>query len=336
LDVGIAAAHGEILALMDDDVVVDPHWVATIRELFSDPSLALIGGRVDPDWECPPPRWFHFKPQAPYGLMTSPLALQHYGMDQELGLRTAVGANMATRRDVVDALGGFRPDLARRAGTLFGVEDQDFCHRARRAGYRCEYRSALRVRHWVPAERLRLLYFARWFFWSGYGNALLGTDDRVGRDNRRQPVPWYYARRVAIAITLAVADAALGRVGEAAEKAMEAAYGLGYVAQRTTCRLTQAFKTVGVLLISALALSAPRANMRLRDMFPWQCRPARVARTSQDFSVSGVGRHLAGILVSGRQIRPVAGRSPYAPVVRRTGEKFRSFQACPERIVRHT
>ncbi len=255
---GVAAARGSILALTDDDVVVARDWVATIRQVFRHPSAALVGGRVDPDWECPPPRWLHVDPDEQYGMMTSPLALQHYGADQELGPRTAVGANVAIRRDVLDALGGFRVELARRTGTLFGLEDQDLCSRARQAGYLCVYRSAIRVRHWVPADRLRLSYFARWFFWSGYGNALLGRDDPVGPDGQRQPMSWYFARRVPLAAAMALASSARGRLPEAAEMAMEAAYALGYVAQRVTSRVARMTKATGVVMISGLALSGSR------------------------------------------------------------------------------
>ena len=126
MDRGISAAAGSILAFTDDDVLVAPDLrLATIRQMFRDPSLALAGGRVDPDWQCPPPPWLQIERHARYGMMTSPLALQDYGDDQELGARTAVGANLAVRRDVLGALGGLQSNLARRAGTLFGVEDQD-------------------------------------------------------------------------------------------------------------------------------------------------------------------------------------------------------------------
>ena len=290
---GIGAAGGSILALTDDDVVVAPDWLATIRRMFRDPSLALVGGRVDPDWECPPPRWLQVDPHAQYEMMTSPLALQHYGGDQELGARTAVGANLAIRRDVLDGLGGVRSKLARRAGTLFGVEDQDLCSRARQAGYRCVYRSAMRVRHWVPAERLRLSYFTRWFFWSGYGNALLGTDDPVGPDGRCQPMSWYFARRLPIAISLAFAHAARGRFPASAEMAMDAAYALGYVAQRVLSRVAR-MRGAGVIVVSALALLVSRGPLRPRDMFPCHTRQvARLSGTSRECVCTGDRR--AGI-----------------------------------------
>ena len=56
-----AAAHGSILALTDDDVLVADDWIPTIREIFTDPSIALVGGRVEPNWERPAPRWLRIE-----------------------------------------------------------------------------------------------------------------------------------------------------------------------------------------------------------------------------------------------------------------------------------
>ena len=112
LNTGIGAAQGNVLALTDDDVLVADDWITSIRALFSDPSIDLAGGRVDPLWESPPPRWLQVEDSGQYTEMASPLALQHYGVAQPLGARTAVGANLIVRRRSYDALGGFAEHLA--------------------------------------------------------------------------------------------------------------------------------------------------------------------------------------------------------------------------------
>jgi glucosyl-dolichyl phosphate glucuronosyltransferase len=259
LTTGIGVAHGAVLALIDDDVLVAADWLATIRRIFTDPSVALVGGRVDPHWECPSPGWLVVQQQDHYGDMASPLALQHYGSARELGPRTAVGANLIVRRSVLEALGGIRPDLARRAGSLFGVEDQDLCRRARQAGYYCAYRPDVRVRHWVPAERLRLMYYLRWFFWSGYGNALLRTDDPIGPTGQPQSLSGHYLRRSIVASLWAIRHAIRGRMASAAETGVEAAYALGYVVQRTAKRLSRN-KPVGTLCLIAVVTLIPPAG----------------------------------------------------------------------------
>ena len=94
LNAAIADARGDVLALTDDDVLVAEDWIANIRRVFDDPSVALVGGRVDPNWQRAAPAWLRVEEDGRYGTMSSPLALLHYGEAQNLGQRTAVGANM--------------------------------------------------------------------------------------------------------------------------------------------------------------------------------------------------------------------------------------------------
>lgn len=233
LNAGVAASKGDVLALTDDDVMVADDWVPTIRRLFSDPSIELVGGRVDPLWERPAPRWLRVQTNGRYGKMASPLALLHYGEAQELGARTAVGANLAMRRSVYDSLNGFAAHLGRVRGTLLCGEDHDFCQRAVAAGHRSEYRPELRVRHWVPADRARLRYYVRWFFWSGVTNAILTTDASSGRE---AVVPRYLVRRVLMAPLCGGWYLAAGRIPDAAAQLFDAAFALGYIGQNIRSR----------------------------------------------------------------------------------------------------
>ena len=232
LNTGIASASGDVLALTDDDVVVAADWIATIRKIFGEPSTALVGGRVDPRWERPAPRWLRVEQQDGYSPLASPLALLHYGPAQELGARTAVGANLAVRRDVFDTVGGFATHLGRRSGTLLCGEDHDFCQRVAAAGYRCEYRPELRVRHWVPAERTRAGYYLRWFFWSGITNAVL--DRAADARAARWVVPPYLVRRLLTAPIAALGRTIAGRPADAAAAVMDAAFVLGNISQRVS------------------------------------------------------------------------------------------------------
>lgn len=229
LNAAYREAQGEILALTDDDVLVGEDWIETIRRLFLDPSLALVGGRVDPNWQRPAPAWLEVEQDGRYTFMTSPLALLHYGEAQDLGGHTAVGANMAVRRSLFEVLGGFAIHLGKRRGTLLGGEDHDFCQRAVAAGYRCEYRPELRVRHWVPAERTRFRYFLRWFFWSGITHAVI---DRAQDGETTIPSPpstLHFLRRFLVGLVMAPVQVISGRGRSAAARAVDAAFALGYL-----------------------------------------------------------------------------------------------------------
>ena len=233
LNTGIKAARGDILALTDDDVIVAEDWMSTIRRLFGDPSRGLVGGRVEPLWEQPAPRWLRVERNDRYNQMASPLALLHYGDAQELGARTAVGANLVVRRAVHDAIGGFAPHLGRRRGTLLCGEDHDFCARAVAAGHRCEYRPELRVRHWVPAARIRLRYHVRWFYWSGVTNAML---DAGPAPDGGPLVPPYLVRRILTAPLSCLKHVAAARQAEAAEQLLQAVFATGYIGERIRSR----------------------------------------------------------------------------------------------------
>ncbi|HXH05507.1 MAG TPA: glycosyltransferase family 2 protein [Vicinamibacterales bacterium] len=228
---GLKQATGDLIALTDDDVVVAADWIGTARRLFEeDPGLALAAGRVEPRWERRPPRWLRFDGPA-RGRMASPLALLHYSDErQPLGPRTAVGANMIVRRVIMEALGGFAPHLGRLRGTLLSGEDHDFCERLVAAGYRALYCPELIVQHWVPAERLRVSYFLRWFYWSGITHARLarrsGTTDGGGR---RAGGSRYWWRTAVTTLPAAAARLAISGSASAVERLTEGAFALGYL-----------------------------------------------------------------------------------------------------------
>lgn len=233
LNTGIAAAGGEVLALTDDDVIVADDWIATIRRIFRDSPVDLVGGRVEPRWEHSAPGWLRLEEHGRYGPLAAPLALLHYGQAQELGRRTAVGANLMVRRGVLHALGGFDPHFGRRSGTLLCGEDHDLCQRAVAAGYRCEYRPEIRVRHWVPAERMRVAYYLRWFYWCGITNAMLER----GTTNGVRAVPPYLVRRLLTAPLAALASLVTARPADAAVAVMDGAYVVGNLSQRLRDRV---------------------------------------------------------------------------------------------------
>lgn len=234
LNTGIEASRGEVLALTDDDVVVADDWIPTVRRVFGDPARELVGGRVEPLWERPAPRWMRVQDNGRYSKMASPLALLHYGEAQDLGARTAVGANLIVRRRVVTGLNGFNRRLGRVRGTLLCGEDHDFCQRAVAAGFRCEYRPELRVQHWVPAARTSLRYFVRWFFWSGVTNAMLAAAE--GRESDRL-IPLYLLRRALVAPFCLLRYGLARRYADAAEQLFDAAFAIGYIGQNIRARV---------------------------------------------------------------------------------------------------
>ncbi|HXH07330.1 MAG TPA: glycosyltransferase, partial [Vicinamibacterales bacterium] len=134
---GIDLARAPIVAFTDDDVRVAADWVMRMREVFEqEPDIDYIGGRVLPQWRCPPPRWLTDAHWAP-------LALQDYGPEPFVTGRERaiclVGANLAFRRRVFDRVGLFHPALQRVGDGIGSTEDHEFQLRVWQAGLRGLY-----------------------------------------------------------------------------------------------------------------------------------------------------------------------------------------------------
>jgi glycosyltransferase involved in cell wall biosynthesis len=235
----IQAATGDVLAFTDDDVNVGAAWVATIRSLMREPSIALVGGPVVARCERRAPDWLRAAILGS-GRLAAPLGLLDYGGRRlDLGPRTVLGANLVIRRDVLNSVGGFAPHMGKLRGTLLMGEDHDLCQRVQATGRRAVYDPALPVSHWVPARRMRLRYYLSWFFWSGITQACLegepGEGSRSERPQTRRQVlgvPLYLYKRAALCGVRAVVWTLSGRRRQAIESAIDVAFAAGYARAR--------------------------------------------------------------------------------------------------------
>lgn len=127
---GVAAGSSPIVAFTDDDCLPDRAWLDAIRAGFADPRNAVVMGRVVA----------HAAPADDPGPL--PFAFGASAAVHTLG----AGANMAIRRDALDAIGGFDESLG--AGTsLRSGEDHDAIWRLLRAGWTGAYRPDAIVVH---------------------------------------------------------------------------------------------------------------------------------------------------------------------------------------------
>jgi hypothetical protein len=210
-------------------VLVEPGWLSGIRDLFQGGDVDLVGGKVLPLFRGRVPGWLQLYRGATFGRLASPLGLLDYGPDrQPLGTRTALGANLAVRREVFEAVGGFSASLGKLRGTLLSGEDALLCARVQSAGYRACYEPAVVVRHVVPRSRLTLTYFLRWFFWSGITHARLGEGCAPGAATLLG-VPRYLLRDLVESIVVAVGAAVTAAWPAAAVRATRAAFAAGYI-----------------------------------------------------------------------------------------------------------
>ena len=160
LNEGIEAAQGSILAFVDDDVAVEPTWLANLTTKLRTEDWVGAGGRIVSDWNSPIPRWLPcFDKQA-----LGPLVAFDPSSESGPLLEPPFGTNMAFRKSVFEKYGGFRTDLGPRPGSEIRSEDTEFGCRVLAAGERLRYEPSAVVYHAVPENRIRKEYFLKWWF----------------------------------------------------------------------------------------------------------------------------------------------------------------------------
>lgn len=243
LNTGIAQAAGAVIAFTDDDVEVPPGWLAAALDpLDRRRGVAYTGGPVEPMWERQPPAWL-----APAGNLGGTIAVKDHGEEPfifEERRKTPLGVNMAVRRELIEAIGGFRPDLGRRGKSLLGQEQAEFFYRSRAAGAVGLYVPEMALRHFVPASRLTLRYFRRWWFWKGISQARLHRihqETELGLDLSAVPrvfgVPRYMFRSALGEGAAALLALLRGRRATAVEHEMMMWYAVGYAVDQIRRRL---------------------------------------------------------------------------------------------------
>ncbi|MFN7020437.1 MAG: glycosyltransferase family 2 protein [Phycisphaerales bacterium] len=143
-----------VMAFLDDDVLVDPRWLAALVEAFESTHASMIGGRVELWWEAVQrPDWMI--PELEDHLSR----LDHGDQVRQLHEPRIVGANFAFLRRVFDDSGppgGFRPDLDRKGKSLLSGGETDFILKAFARGHTLYYAPDASLRHWVPPHRADL------------------------------------------------------------------------------------------------------------------------------------------------------------------------------------
>jgi glycosyltransferase involved in cell wall biosynthesis len=159
LNAGIREARGEILAFMDDDVIVDAKWLQCLTAIFQKQGWSGVGGRVLPERTFTPPAWLSV--EGKYAL--APLAMFDLGPQPGELNEAPFGTNMAFRKEVFEKVGGFRTDLGPRPGSETRGEDTEFGDRVLAAGQHLWYEPSAIVYHSLPAYRLQKEYFLAWW-----------------------------------------------------------------------------------------------------------------------------------------------------------------------------
>jgi glycosyltransferase involved in cell wall biosynthesis len=202
---GLAAARGELVAFLDDDAVAESDWLESLAEGYTDPQVLGVGGAVVPVWLNGRPKSF----PAEFDWV---VGCTYEGMPKRAGpVRNPVGANMSFRRDVLEAIGGFRPGIGRVGKRPVGCEETELSMRVHRhwPDGLILYEPRARVQHAVPRSRARWTYFVSRCYSEGLSKAIVA---RLSGRRSLTTERAYALRTLPRGVAQAIADALRGDV----------------------------------------------------------------------------------------------------------------------------
>jgi glycosyltransferase involved in cell wall biosynthesis len=181
---GVATSSGDVIAFIDDDAFAEPQWLEELTLPMTDSSIAGVGGWVVPHWAADKPRWF---PETFYWV----LGCSYEGLPADGSpIRNPIGANMAIRRQIFDAVGGFTDGIGRIGRNQLGCEETELCIRYAKKFPESEFvisRGAI-VHHRVPMSRLNWHYFWKRCWAEGLSKAavtsLVGSEHGLSSERR--------------------------------------------------------------------------------------------------------------------------------------------------------
>lgn len=200
-NIGIAHSRGEIVVFLDDDAAPEPNWLREIVAPLTDETIGVVAGLVTPQWvgASRPPRWL-----PPEYLWVMGATWRGFGSGSR-DIRNPIGASMAIRRNLLEAVGGF--DL----GFTYNNDETDLCFRIRDAfpGTRTVFAPLSEVRHEVSPARQTLRYFFRRCWIEGIAKG--STSERHGRGTLMRELD-YCVRYLTTGVIGSLFTLRLGRV----------------------------------------------------------------------------------------------------------------------------
>lgn len=179
----VAEAEGDLLVWTDDDVRVDPGWLAAYTGAYRRwPDAAFLGGPIEPSFQGAPPAWLLEAFDA-FETVRAAYAARDLGAEPRAITTRAdlpYGANMALPLRVQRDL-RYDPRRGRSGDDLVGGDEIAVLESLLADGRRGRWVPDARIEHVIPAERQSLSYLRRYFRDQGRVAEPLPEDEPVAR-----------------------------------------------------------------------------------------------------------------------------------------------------------
>jgi len=173
-NLGIKEAKGDIIAFVDDDVLLSPEWAEEMGKAYlEDDSIIGVAGSAEPLWEDESMSWF---PEELYWIIGC-TAWSGWKGGQEV--RSGAGLNMSFKREGIEMAGGFLSTLGPRRNQDRSwaqglAEDAELSLRIqRKTGKPIIYNPKVRLKHRVYRYRLNIKYVAERSYQVGSSRRML-------------------------------------------------------------------------------------------------------------------------------------------------------------------
>jgi glycosyltransferase involved in cell wall biosynthesis len=161
---GAAAAHGEILAYLDDDTIPNHDWLEELDKAYTFFDADCAGGKIDIRWDRQPPEWvISYEPT---------LGRLDYGPEWRILDKSEFinGGNFTILRKRLFEIGGFNPDQINQR--LIGDGETGLCLKIHKRGWKMIWVPKAIVSHIQLVDKNGTLRDIKRRFWNnGVGRA---------------------------------------------------------------------------------------------------------------------------------------------------------------------
>lgn len=193
LNRGLNEACGEILAMTDDDCLIDKNWLLSIWTHFNNYQCDAMGGRVLPLYPPKTPKWITEN----RALLNGPIVLHDYGDDvkpYQHPMLPFIGANMVVKKELITRDCPFERAIG--PGTGIMGEDTYLFRALQKLNKTIYYCGQALVWHPVNKQRMTIRYISKWYF--SYGRYVVFEKNRFEQENvvHLFGVPRYLIKRL--------------------------------------------------------------------------------------------------------------------------------------------